>query len=664
MLLDRGTFKTATAWRLAFLSWLILGQARPAAFAQTGTSSLSAMEEENRIKRESEEKIQKSILDPILGQGKAVVFVEVEMELKATRQESNRSGMGLAERYKEKLGQDRTAGAQTTFLLPGVPKPRTISQGDDKSPERPETVRAQQSQQVKGVVEEQLATIREFKRLLATVIHDESVLQTDISKKLVRDRIVDAMGQYKLTPEQVVFRPTAFNPIQKAVPNWREDIQRPEVYLPLLFAGLLSLLLLWLFFPLTRFFKQYVAALREKPGAEVNIENKEEEGDGGGKGDDGKSMLEEKGELDINFQNKPPEVPEEEDAMKKFEPFTYINETNLKRLVYMFLLRKEEPWVVAVVCSYLRPDYAKQVITALPIELQAKVAIEALTVRQVTRAQVMAIDEDVKENVDFVVGGMERLLTMLDEADTATRNNILNYLKNDKPMLYERVRKFVLTFEDVANFPDREMQALVRELKPEDMARALQNAPPEVVNKFFSNMSTGAASVLKEAMEYTKALTQAQIDEDRAKIMDLVKVLEKKGQITVREKPQEGMDLEGLAEEMSAQQSRAKRFEAAYGKEAAPAAAPAPAQAQGAQAYFATAVSYHDAGQLEESLPYFEYALTQDPNLWQAHQYMGGALYQLGRVPEALAHFEKLLAINPDPQLKTWVEGLKAQVGA
>lgn len=662
MLLDRTSLRSRSAWRLVLLSGLIIGQARSASIAQSVVSPIDILTEENRIKRESEEKIQKSILDPILGQGKATVSVEVEMKLSVAREESTSSGMGLAERYKEKLGQDRSAGAQTIFLLPGVPKPKTISQGDDKAPERPENVRAQQSQQVKGVVKEEHTVTRKIERMLIVVSHDDTVLQTDILKKLVRDHIIDFMGQFKITAEQVVFRPARYNPIQKAVPNWREDIQRPEVYLPLLFAGLLSMLLFWLFVPLTRFFKQYVQALREKPGAEVNIENKEEEGDGG-KGEDGKGLLEEKGELDINFQNKPPEVPEEEDAMKKFEPFTYINETNLKRLVYMFMLRKEEPWVIAVVCSYLRPDYAKQVITALPVELQAKVAIEALTVRQVTREQVMAIDEDIKENVDFVVGGMERLLTMLDEADTATRNNILNYLKNDKPMLYERVRKFILTFEDVANFPDREMQTLVRELKSEDMARALQNAPPEVVNKFFSNMSAGAASVLKEAMEYTKALTQGQIDEDRSKIMDLVKSLEKQGKISVREKPQEGIDLEGLAEEMGAQQSRQKRFEAAYkGHAKEPAAAPAPAP--GGQAYFTTGVSYHDAGQLEACLPYFEYALAQDSGLWQAHQYMGSALYQLGRVPEALAHYEKLLVLNPDPQIKSWVEGFKAQVGA
>ena len=52
----------------------------------------------------------------------------------------------------------------------------------------------------------------------------------------------------------------------------------------------------------------------------------------------------------------PPPLTDEEDEMKKFEPFVYINEENVKRLAYLFILRKEEPWVVAVVASYLRSD--------------------------------------------------------------------------------------------------------------------------------------------------------------------------------------------------------------------------------------------------------------------------------------------------------------------
>ena len=626
------------------------------ASAALQSPDISLLKEQNRIKEEAEQKIQEDILDPILGKGKAKAFVDVEMEIKIQSEESARSGMGLAERYKEKQGA-KSAGLQTLDLMPGIPKPKTIS-GDKAPPIPPEAAQAQQAQQVKGMKEQRFAVIPVFKKLTVTVIHDDAALKTKTEQDLVRSRIVDAMAQYQLKPQDVFFRATPFYTAPVKI-DWREDVKKPNVYLPLLYALLLLLFLAFLFGPLARFFRQYVRALMEKPGAEVNIEEKPGE-EGGGQG--GEDLLEE-GKLDITLQRKPPEPPPEEDEqMKKFEPFAYINEENIKRLVYMFLLRKEEPWVIAVVASYLRPEYARAVLTSLPIELQAKVALEALTVRQLSREQVLAIDAEVKENVDFVVGGMERLTQLLEEADMTTRNNILNYLKNEKPTLYERVRKFVLTFDDVTRFPDREMQIIVRELKPEIMARALQNSAPEVVNKFLSNMSSGAAALLKEAIEYAANTTTAQIDEERAKILDEIRKLEREGTISVRERPEGGLGLEGMEEEMSVRERRQARLAGKGGAEALPApAAQSSEGSQQAQSYFNAGAGLYQAGNLQEALPYFEYAVSLDPAHAEARQYLATALHQMGRTGEALPHFDELLRLRPDPQLRAWVDGIKAQ---
>jgi len=637
-----------------------------AAAAAVNTPDLGLLQEQERIKRESEEKIQRDVLDPILGKGNAMVFVDVEMELNVENEDETRSGMGLVEKYREKQGMRANGGFQTTYILPGIPKPKTIT-AQQGPPDRPDAAQAQQAQQIKGVQKVRYALKPIFKKLGVTVIHDELVLRAPAQVELVRSRVVDAMSQYGLAPDQVFFRPTRFHREGDKTWSWTDDLKHPDVYIPLLFALLTLLLLLFLFGPLARFFKQYVAALREKPAAEVDIESKIEQPE-----PEAENPLDEEGKLDITLQQKPPEPPppppleEEDEAMKKFAPFSYINEENIKRLVYLFILRKEEPWVIATVLSYLRPDYARMVLISLPLEMQAKLALEALTIRQVTKEQVEAIDADIMQNVDFVVGGMERLTAMLAEADAGTRNNILSYLKNEKPLIFDKVRKHLLLFEDVVNFPDREMQTVVRELKTEAMARALQNAAPEIINKFLTNMSAGAAGVLKENMDYTKDLTAAQIDDERAKIMDVVRVLEKEGKIAVRQRADEGVDIvEGMQEELSAMQRRQERFAAARKKFESPAPSETDPQsaAQEAQRYFTAGVTYYNAGQMELSLQYFEYALSLDPNLWQSYQYLGNAFYQLGRTAEALQQFERLLTFNPDPQVRQWVDSLKAQVG-
>ncbi len=654
--------------------------ALPAASAVVAPD-LGLLQEQARIKADSEQKIQRDVLDAILGKGKAMPFVDVEMELKLESEESQRSGMGLAEKYKEKGGGAK-GGMQTTFVLPGIPKPKTITSGP-QTPDRPEQAQAQQAQQQKGVQEERFSMKPVFKRLQVTVIHDDGVLNAVKDKAVVdvvRARIVDAMGQYQLAADQVVFRPTRFE--KPPLVDWRDDLKKPSVYLPLLYALLLLLFLSFLFGPLARFFRTYVAALREAKKGEYEVLNKGEDEGKGGDGEDEETLEElSKGELDIMLGRKPPEPPptppEEDESMKKFEPFTYITEENYKRLGNLFLARADEPWLMAVVLSYLKPELARATLTALPVELQAKVAIEALKIRQLTREQLMAIDADVKESVDFVVGGMERLTQLLDEADSQTRSNILEYLKNEKPEVYQRVRKFILTFEDVVTFPDRDMQGIVRELKTESMAKALQGAAPDVVNKFLGNMSAGAAALLKESIEYAAGLTPAQVEEERSKIMDTVKVLEKEGKINVRQG--RGDAFSGFREEVAkergdyaprtkaAEQALANlagaQAQAAVAAGGAPVGAPpAPAAPNPqAQQYVQAGIQYHDAGQFGPAAQYLEYGLSLDGSQWQARQYLANCYLQLGRTPEALAQFEQVLLANPDPGLRAWVEGMKAQ---
>ncbi len=104
----------------------------------------------------------------------------------------------------------------------------------------------------------------------------------------------------------------------------------------------------------------------------------------------------------------------------------------------------------------------------------------------------------------------------------------------------------------------------------------------------------------------------------------------------------------------------------AGGSPPAPASAPAlpPAaapQAAQAQPYFQAGVQSHDAGQYPQAAQYLEYALSLDGSLWQARQYLGNCYVQLGRQNDAIAQFEAVLAVNPDPGLRQWVDGMKAR---
>ncbi|MBI4055454.1 MAG: tetratricopeptide repeat protein, partial [Elusimicrobia bacterium] len=254
---------------------------------------------------------------------------------------------------------------------------------------------------------------------------------------------------------------------------------------------------------------------------------------------------------------------------------------------------------------------------------------------------------------------VEHLSKMLEDADAGSRENILEYLKNEKPSLYEKLRQAMILFEDIPNFPDKEMQVVVRELKTETMAKALQGSAPEILNKFLSNMSSGAASLLKEEMEYEKELSPEQLEEERRKIMEVVKGLEKEGKVLLRQKTESG-SLEGLEEELSAQEMRETLWSAKAA--AVPGASPSAEAIEQAQQYLAAGVQYYQAGQYAEAVSYLSYAQELNPKLWEAAQYLGSCQYALGQWQEALVSFDRMLSLNSDPNLKSWVEQMRTSI--
>ncbi|PKN01164.1 MAG: hypothetical protein CVU77_06725 [Elusimicrobia bacterium HGW-Elusimicrobia-1] len=575
--------------------------------AQDGSSTeVTLMEHKLRYEREKTEYLQKDILDRVLGPDKAIVVVDVEFGLDTVTTRSF---------AKERKSEQKKDIGQIEYLLPGVPNPKAVSAGDPTGETKEES-----GQQEKTTVEVKVV----LKRQIVTVLHDDKVPAARL--ETVKDAITSALRIDARRGDRIDFKETKFTR------GFLDQILKPLVLIPLILA---LLIIYFLFVPFAGFLRSYVRTLKEKGGTEVTVDSKfgTPEGEGGAGGGDGTGALGAAGAAAL-------EVIQGE---KKFEPFIYITDDNLKRMIY--LIRKETPRTIALVISYLKAEHVKEVLLSLEPRTQSEVAIEMATIRQMSKDQVMKIDTDIKEKIDFLIGGVGPLLKVLDQVDKVTSDNILDYLQNEKPDLYDKVRKFILKFEDIKNFPDQMMQVILNcpDLKNSALlAKALKGSPQDVVNKFFANMSSNAVQLVQEEMQYTQAVTEMQVEEERKKILGVVRKLEDEGKIFVREKPNTSA-LEG--EEVLCDDSSGS--ESASGP---------------AAEYYQAGVAAHDAGNFQDAISYLEYALSLDDKLTDAHNYLAAAYYALGRYDDALARYEIVLSINPgDGELSSFVEQLRMQ---
>lgn len=239
--------------------------------------------------------------------------------------------------------------------------------------------------------------------------------------------------------------------------------------------------------------------------------------------------------------------------IKFVRPFSFIKKANIPNLVY--LVQEEPPEIVALIMSYLNPDEGAELMSALPTDLQTKVAVAMATVKQASHESVMRAEDAIRKKLDFLVGGVERFITILDRVDPVTREEILATLAKDSPALVERVKRELFTFENLQDLDDPALQLVLREIKTDALAKALKDAAETMVEKVKKNISAGAQTLLAEEMQLQGYVTPVQVDEERRKIIDTVRKMEKEGKVAIKrtrvkaekidriQRLEEGMDL-------------------------------------------------------------------------------------------------------------------------
>ena len=84
--------------------------------------------------------------------------------------------------------------------------------------------------------------------------------------------------------------------------------------------------------------------------------------------------------------------------MADHEPFAFVKEADLKRLAELFVRRAEEPWLIAFVASRLRPDFARDLLSALPAELREGIGRKSFAA-SLSRDQAMALDSELRRSL-------------------------------------------------------------------------------------------------------------------------------------------------------------------------------------------------------------------------------------------------------------------------
>ncbi len=225
-------------------------------------------------------------------------------------------------------------------------------------------------------------------------------------------------------------------------------------------------------------------------------------------------------------------------ASLQVRPFDFIRKTEPVQLLNF--IQGEHPQTIALILAYLEPEKASAVLSALPPERQADVA-KRIAIMDTTSPDVIKEVERVLERKlssiapqeMSVAGGVKSVVEIINRVDRATEKTIMESLEVQDPELAEEIKKLMFVFEDVVLIDDRSIQRVLREVESQDMALALKGSSNEVSQKIFANMSSRAADMLREDIEFMGPVRLRDVEESQQRIVNIIRRLEDAGEIVV-----------------------------------------------------------------------------------------------------------------------------------
>ena len=234
----------------------------------------------------------------------------------------------------------------------------------------------------------------------------------------------------------------------------------------------------------------------------------------------------------LSNQNKNPEK-ESNDAL-----FEFLNKLNNEQFFY--LLANESSRVIALAVDQVDDAKKQNFFSRIEDPLQKnEIIMEIGNLDNIPLEAVVTIANDLKQKVAFLPapkefsrGGGESMAKILSQMDADEAQQYLDQIQVDDVELYNDIKQYYLTFEDLLNMPEHLMKDfwMNPDVDPDNLAKALRSYDEEVTNTIVAYLPKR-----KQAMftPIDKPISKKDIRSARAQIVALARTLVDEGQFSM-----------------------------------------------------------------------------------------------------------------------------------
>jgi len=201
-----------------------------------------------------------------------------------------------------------------------------------------------------------------------------------------------------------------------------------------------------------------------------------------------------------------------------------------------FLLQESQAEDIAQVLGFIGPHLASQLLGMFPVEKQAE-AVSLLSItRKLDPEKLDKLEESIKGQLGYIVGGEDRLAAILDLADDDVRDRTITDIERKDFNTAISIREKVKSFESIIRkLENNDLQKLIRRLDPAIFARILNSSPGDVQAKALESLSGGGAERLQEEMKYGGTFPPDRLKREKRGVIAIYRELLEAGEIQERD---------------------------------------------------------------------------------------------------------------------------------
>jgi flagellar motor switch protein FliG len=203
------------------------------------------------------------------------------------------------------------------------------------------------------------------------------------------------------------------------------------------------------------------------------------------------------------------------------------------------LIMDEHPQIIATILVHLERDRASDVLALLPERLRNDVMLRIATFGGVQPQALQELTE-VLNNVlsgqgakRSKMGGVRAAAEILNFMSSAEEESVVASLRELDADLAQRIVDEMFVFENLVDVEDTAIQLILKEIDMSQLTIALKGAPEELRDKFFRNMSSRAADMLREDLEAQGPVRMSRVEEEQKNILGVARRLAEAGQLTL-----------------------------------------------------------------------------------------------------------------------------------